>query len=150
MYPYDMLQESFEKSLVREQHATYWIKPVTCAIVDHRARLRREGELSRCLSKKLDWNIAAGFRANGSERARRVSKRMIALLKQGKVKEVWCSIRGWYGVASATAPGPYYLTMDKQTADRDDVYTKVYPLGIPSHAIFNPRTSTTAPHVMKH
>ena len=55
----------------------------------------------------------------------------VGLLEAGDLAEAWSSWKGWYTAAADWPPKPCHETMEKQTAERVDLYEKLPPLGDP-------------------
>jgi hypothetical protein len=51
-----------------------------------------------------------------------VGKSIIANLAEGKVHEAFRHLKGWYQVATETQAWPCFQTMEKQMAERVDLY----------------------------
>jgi hypothetical protein len=51
-----------------------------------------------------------------------VGESIVADLAEGNVHEVFCHLKGWYWAATETQARPCFQTMEKQKAERIDLY----------------------------
>jgi hypothetical protein len=66
-------------------------------------------------------------------------------LAGGNVQEAFCHLKGWYRSATDTQARPCFQTMDRQTAERIDLYRRRDSPGLPIHVgenLFDVRDDT--------
>jgi hypothetical protein len=54
-----------------------------------------------------------------------------AKLDKGNIQEAFCHLKGWYCEAGKAASRPCFMTMERQTEEREELYRKVPPPGDP-------------------
>ena len=106
----------------REYAAKSWIRPGTWALIDRRGSMRKQGTLTRHEGRKLGREVKRAIKADQVERARRAGEAAVLLLTEGKAKESWRTVRGWYRKESERASRPCFKTMEKQTQGREGLY----------------------------
>ena len=73
-----------------------WISDATWKLVDHRAMLRKKGELSSRGSRVLNRQVRAALKAPRYQRASKAAEQIEMSLKAGEPKEAWRVLKGWY------------------------------------------------------
>ena len=74
-------------------------------------------------------HIKAALKVDRQQRAANVASEMEGHLAAGDPKEAWRCIQGWYRVVEDRAPKPFYESMSKQTAEREELHRKIPPRG---------------------
>ena len=120
-----------EKVEHRERAANEWIRPGTWVLINQRVTFRKEGNLSMAEGRRLNRAIKAALKADRVERTRRAGEAVMGHLASGEVKEAWRTLRGWYRKAEDQAPKPCYATMEAQTKEREELYSRVASPGGP-------------------
>jgi hypothetical protein len=120
----------------RAQLRNSWLSAPTWVLIDRRAMLRRQGKLSKRMSRLLGRQIASGLKGDRRQQAADVAEYIEGLLASGETKEAWRCLKGWYKATADTAPAASQLSLDVQSAKRVDLYRKVPPPGdpLPIHA----------------
>ena len=93
---FETLRRAVEPQQARDRPENSWIRPGTWALIDSRAAARRDGHLSRALSRRYGRKIRASLKLDRIEQARRVGEAISGHLATGDYKEAWRSLRGWY------------------------------------------------------
>ena len=120
-----------EPQQARDRPENSWIRPGTWALIDSRAAARRDGHLSRALSRRYGRKIRASLKLDRIERARRVGEAISGHLATGDYKEAWRSLRGWYRAAGNVPQKRCHAAMEQQTKEREALYAAVDPPGEP-------------------
>ena len=81
--------------------------------------------------RRLNRAIKAALKADRVERTRRAGEAVMGHLASGEVKEAWRTLRGWYRKAEDQAPKPCYATMEAQTKEGEELYSRVASPGGP-------------------
>ncbi len=71
-----------------------WISAPTWGLIDRRAMLRRQGELSKRMSRLLGRQIASGLRGDRRQQAADVAGNIEGLLASRETKEAWWCLKG--------------------------------------------------------
>merc|ERR1711906_12899 len=122
---------AIEKVPKRERDAYVWIRPGTWAAVDERAARKNAGTLTRRMGRKLTRRIRRMLGEDRVERARRAGEKAVLLREEGKEKEAWAVVKGWYRQATEKPSKPCHRTMARQTKEREDLYARREPPGDP-------------------
>jgi len=115
------LKATVEKKAIRASPRNQWISQETWALVDRRAQLRSRGSLPGN-NYALSRQIGASFARDRQRRAEDDAAEIGRLLGEGDLKEAWGIVKRWYRAASNRGPTPCRKTMEKQTAERVDLY----------------------------
>jgi exonuclease III len=128
---FEALREDISPPAPRARKSNHWISPATWKLVDHRAMLRRKGQLAQQGARKLGREIKASLKSDRRQRAADTASAVERNLEAGDPKEAWRCLKGWYRAVEDRAPKPCYDSMDKQTTEREKLYEKVPPPGDP-------------------
>ena len=118
--------------------------------VDERGAKRNAGVLKRSEGRKLTRRIHKLLGEDRVERPRRAGEKATLLRAEGKEKEAWAVVKGWYRQVSKKPAKPCAQTMARQTKERVDLYARREPPGdpIPCNAS-RPPSLRMAPRRMK-
>ena len=125
------LQDAIVPPPARERPENQWISEQTWALIDNRARLRREGRLLQRAGGGMGRQINAALKGDRKQRADNIATDISHHLHEGDVVEALRCVKGWYRVAEDRAPKPCHESMEKQTKEREELYAKVPPPGDP-------------------
>ena len=128
---FEDLASSIEAPPPRKRKDNAWISDDTWVLIQHRAEIARKGTLNHSEGRRLQRRIWASLRADRSVRAARVGDAIEQELAGGNVQEAFRHLKGWYTEAAAKAPPPCYLQLERQTADREELYRRRDPPGEP-------------------
>ena len=93
----------------RAQPRNSWISAPTWGLINRRAMLRRQGKLSKRMSRLLGWRMVSGLRGDRQQQAAYVAGNIEGLLASGETKEAWQCLKGWYKATTNTAPAASQL-----------------------------------------
>ena len=132
---FEALKASVERPKPRELQSNGWISTETWDLIDRRAALRKYGSLTQRVERQLGRRIKQSLKSDRQERARKAGVEITDHLSNGELKDAWSVAKRWYRLASETAPKPCYHSLEKQTAERVDLYQNVVSPGddIPIH-----------------
>ena len=139
---FKVLETSVKIPPPQERNKNHWISLATWKLVDDQARHRKLGLLTKQLLRVHNQKVQAGLKSDRKQRAVDAGARIKQKLGEGDLKEAWRGLKGWYRAVEERAPKPCYLTMEKQTNEREALYGKVDPWGIPSRSTLNHLQST--------
>jgi len=128
---FEDLKAACEEPPPRQRAANNWILAETWRLVDERAMLRAKGTLSQQKHRQLNRKVKAGLNLDRSQRATDTAEAMELELREGDSKEAWRLLKGWYQNVEDRAPKPCYHSIERQTRERVELYTKVQPPGDP-------------------
>lgn len=95
--------------------------------MDRSTSKRHQGTLSRQEEQKLGRKIKKLLQTDRVKKVRRVGEADVLLLQDGKVEELWRTVRGWYKVMGDRTPKPCYKTMEAQKKEREELYGYMEP-----------------------
>ena len=126
---FEELKATIEKPKARARPSNNWISSDTWALVDRRAALRHNGSLTQNEARSLGRQIGSSFAEDRKKRAKDAADEIALHLAGQDLQEGWNVAKRWYRAASDVAPKPCYESMEKQTAERVELYGKVEPPG---------------------
>ena len=91
-----LLAAAIKKPPRRERKENSWIRPGTWAVIDEHVFKANAGVLTRQQGRKLTRRIHKLLREDQVERARRAGEKATLLRVEGKEKEAWTVVKGWY------------------------------------------------------
>ena len=115
----------------REKRENNWFSPATWKLVDDRAWQRKLGLLTKQSLRMHNQKVKAGLNLDRKQHAADTEARIKQKFEEGNLKEAWCGLKGWYSAVEEKAPKPCYLSMEKQTKERVELYEKIEPPGDP-------------------
>jgi hypothetical protein len=107
------------------------ISAPTWGLIDRRASLRQQGNLTKQMARLLGHQIASYLNGDRRQRAADVVETIEGHLADGETKEVWRCLKGWYKTTSKSAPAVSPMSLATQTAKCVDLYRKSPPRGAP-------------------
>ena len=128
---FEWLTQECQPPPPRERKQNTWIQPATWALIDARASLRKEGLLTKQLSRKHNQGVKAALKNDRQKRAANNADAIEASMAAGEMQEAWQQLKGWYQAAEDRAPMPWHATLAAQTEEREQLYAKVPPPGGP-------------------
>ena len=69
--------------------------------------------------------VKAGLNSDRKQRTAGAGARIKQKLEEGDLKKAWHGLKGWYSAVEERAPKPCYLSMEKRSNERVDLYGKV-------------------------
>ena len=128
---FEELKATVEPVPARERIYKSWISSGTWALIDRRAALRKAGDLAGRKRARLACQIEKALSQDRRRRAEEAGSVIEGHLIQGRVKEAWRTLKGWYRVSEGKAPRPSLQTMERQTSERVELYARATPTGDP-------------------
>ena len=122
------LADSVTVPPARKRDYNDWISPRSWDLIDKKAALRkisRRGRLSGRRRARLGCKIGKSLRRDWRQRTEDAAAEVEGHLDKGEIKEAWRSLKFWYREVEGRAPRPSLQTMEKQTAERVELYAKV-------------------------
>ncbi len=71
------------------QPCNSWISAPTWALIDKKAKLRQQGNLTKLMSHLIGWQIMTGLRGDRWQQAADVAENIEMHLVNGEMKEAW-------------------------------------------------------------
>ena len=105
------LADAIDKPPKREWVENSWIRPGTWAVVDEHGSKKNAGTLKRQEGRKLTRRIKRLLGEGWVERARRAGEKATLLRAEGKEKEAWVVVQGWYRQATEKPSKPCHRAM---------------------------------------
>ena len=127
------LRRAVPKPQPRDQHRHAWISKETWKLVDERVTMRRKPR-ARTGMRRLGKAIQVSLKGDWRWRVEEAGSAVEALLKEDppNAKEVWRRMKGWYQAAAKRGPPPARATLERITAERTELYSRVPSLHPPS------------------
>ena len=131
------LQRAVPKAQPREARLNAWISEETWRLINKRVSARRDARKRQAVKRKLGRPIKVSLAADQKRRADKAGAKVESLVKVDPplIQEVWYHQKGWYKAAVDRTLPPARVTLERITADRVALYSRVLPLGenIPVH-----------------
>jgi hypothetical protein len=118
------LQKTCEEDAPTKRKRNDWISEKSWRLIAHRAMLRHTGCLCQAGGHRLHRQIGASLRKDRADRTAHVGALIKLELAGGNVQEAFRHLKGWYRAASDTEAKPCNQTMERQTSERVDLYTR--------------------------
>ena len=114
-----------------EARKNTWILAKTCRIVDERVSARQDIAKYQALISRLGCAIRAGLSTDRKRRAEEAGAEVESLLVSETPlhREAWHCIKEWYKAAVDRALPPAWVTLERITAERVELYSYVPPPG---------------------
>jgi hypothetical protein len=103
----------------------------TWLLIRQRTSLRRAGWLRQLEGRRMQLAIHAALKRDRAACTAQVGDLIIAELAKGNVHEAFRHLKGWYREASETQAKPCPQTMERQTAERVELYRRRDLPGLP-------------------
>ena len=116
------LVEACEEIPKAERPSHDWIRPGTWAFIDERASRRKHGTLTRSEGRWIKRRINKALAADRQEWALQAGHTIMGHLEAGEAREAWDVARAWHKEVDPAALLPCYRELEKQTAEREDLY----------------------------
>ena len=144
---FDQLMGKVDTPPHRSREENAWICPGTWALVDERSKLRQLRRLTQAEGRRLGRRIHAALKADRAERARKAGEQVMGHLEECNPRAAWRTLGAWYKTVSGRAGNPCYHRMERQTAEREQLYAHVPPPGqsIPKNADRPPQMTPSRP-----
>jgi hypothetical protein len=108
-----------------------WMHDNMWLLIKRRTSLRRAGRLRQSEGRRMQHAIYAALKKDCAARMAEVGELIIAELAEGNVHEAFRPLKGWYREASETQGKPCPQTMERQTAERVELYRRCNSPGLP-------------------
>ncbi len=108
-----------------------WISEESWRLIAHRAMLRRTGRLCQTGGRRMQRQIGALLCKDHADRTERVGTLIESKLTGGNVQEAFRHLKGWYRATSEMQAKPCFHTVERQTSERVDLFTRRLLLGDP-------------------
>jgi exonuclease III len=96
----------------------------TWKLIKKRASLMRSGKIRQDAARRMQRKVKAALKADKSRLAAEAGERIVSELREGKVQEAFCHLKGWYRNALETQAKPCHQTMERQTNKRVELYAE--------------------------
>eukprot|EP00978_Attheya_sp_CCMP212_P011677 scaffold28947_cov48-Attheya_sp.AAC.3 len=118
------------------RRASSWISDESWKLIDTRLAFRRAFGHDQAAIRRLTRQIQASLQADRKIRVEKAGDNVEALLQKEPpdLQGAWNALKGWYRVVGDRAPPPSWDTLEKVTAEREDLYRKETPLGCQSQS----------------
>ena len=125
----------------RERKCNEWIHGGAWALVNQRSSLQKQGKLSMVEGRRLGRHIKALLQSDRDNRALQAGHTIMVHLGDKEERKALGALRGWHKEVDPAASKPCYRALDKQTEEREELYTRRNPPGtpVPSNARRTPR-----------
>jgi hypothetical protein len=126
---FEDLRSSVERPENQVSRRASWISDESWKLIDTRLALRREAGHDQAAIRRLTRRIQASLKADRKSRVEKAGANVEALLQKepSDLQGAWNALKGWYRVAGDRAPPPSRDTLEKVTAEREDLYRKETP-----------------------
>jgi hypothetical protein len=115
-----------------------WILKESWRLIAHRAMLRRTGRLCQVGGCCIHCQIGASLCKDREDQTARVGCAVESKLLGGNVQEAFCHLKGWYRAVSEIQAKPCYHTMELQTSEWVNLYTRRASPGNPLPINYGP------------
>ena len=122
-----------------------WVSEATWQLIKRRTSLRRAGQLRRHEASAMQREVQQCLRVDRDARTKKVGENISTELAGGNVQEAFRHLKGWYRFTTDTQARPCFQTMDRQTAERIDLYRRRNSPRLPIHVgenLFDVRDDT--------
>jgi hypothetical protein len=128
---FEELRSSVERPTIQVSRRASWISDESWKLIDTRLALRRAVGHDQAAIRRLTRRIQASLQADRKLRVEKAGDNVEALLQKEPpdLQGAWNALKGWYRVAGDRAPPPSWDTLEKVTAEREDLYRKETPPG---------------------
>ncbi len=128
---FETLKATSQEPTAAKQHWRNWISNGTWLLMRQCTLLRWAGQLRRTKGTHMQCAVHSTLKVDRAAQTAQVSNSIVANLAKGNVQEAFRHLKGWYQMATETQAKPCYLTMEKQMAERIDLYRQRDPPGDP-------------------
>jgi hypothetical protein len=125
------LRATCEEDAPTRHTCSNWITEESWRLIAHRAMLRRTGRLCQAGGRRMHRQISALLRRDRAARTEWVGTLIESELMVGNVQEAFRHLKGWYRAMSETQAKPCYHTMERQTSEGVNLYTRRLSPGDP-------------------
>jgi hypothetical protein len=101
-----------------------WMDNSTWLLIKQRMSLRRAGQLCQLEGRRMQRAIHAALKRDRAVRTAQVGELIVAELPKGNVHEAFRHLKGWYREALETQARPCFQTMERQMAERVELYRR--------------------------
>jgi hypothetical protein len=119
---FEALKATCKEPEVVRCHWRDWVSDGTWLLIKQRTSLRRAGQLHWCVGQGMQRAIHAALKVDRTACAAQVGNSIVADLAEGNLHEAFCHLKGWYWAATETQAQPCFHTMERQMAERVDLY----------------------------
>ena len=120
---FEELKVICEEPTAAKHHWRNWMRDSTWLLIRQCTSLHRAGQLSRCVSQRMQRTIYAVLKRDRTACMAQVGESIVAKLAKGNVHEAFCHLKGWYWSATDTQARPCYQTMWKSRRWSASSYT---------------------------
>ncbi len=123
------LQATCKEPEAVKQHWHDWVGAGTWLLIKQCTSLRQAGRLHQCIGQRMQCAIQAALKVDCTACTAQVGKSIVADFAKRNVHEAFHHLKGWYQAAMETQARPCFQTMERQTAERVDLYQRRDSLG---------------------
>ena len=128
---FEALKATCAEPETAKKHWRDWMSDDTWLLIKQRTSLRRAGQLRQSEGRRMQRAINAALKRDRTARTAQVGESIVAELAEGNVHEAFRHLKGWYREASETQARPCLQTMERQTAERVELYRQRDSPGLP-------------------
>ena len=125
------LRGAVPKPTPREARRNAWISAETWQLIDERVSTRRDPRYGQADRRRLGKEIKESLAQDIRRRTEETGAEVEAMMKADPplIQEAWYRLQGWYKAAVDCAPPPARATLNRVTAERATLYSRVPPPG---------------------
>ena len=128
---FEGLKVTCEEPATTKAHWRDWMSDSTWLLIKQRTSLRRAGQLRQSEGRRMQRAIHTALKRDRAARTAQIGDSIVAELAEGNVHEAFRHLKGWYREASETQARPCLQTMERQTAERVELYRRHDSPGLP-------------------
>ncbi len=128
---FEALKDTCKEPETTKAHWHDWMDDSMWLLIKQRTSLRQAGRLCQPEGRRMQRAIHAALKRDRAARTAQVGKLLVAKLAKRNVHEAFRHLKGWYREASETQVRPCFQTMERQTAERVELYRRRDSPGLP-------------------
>jgi hypothetical protein len=109
---------------MKQRDCKHWVSDMTWQLIKWRTSLCQAGQLHRHEASMMQREVQKSLCMDRDVRMKHVGEMISHELAGGNVQEAFCHLKVWYRSATDTQAHPCFQTMDRQTAERIDLYRR--------------------------
>jgi hypothetical protein len=119
---FTVLQATCKDPEAAKRHWRDWVSEGMWLLIKQCTSLRRAGRLRWCIGQRMQRAIYMALKVDRIVPMAQVGKAIVANLAEGNMHKAFHHLKGWYRAAMEAQARPCFQTMEKQTAERVDLY----------------------------
>jgi hypothetical protein len=126
-----VLQATCKDPEAAKRHWHDWVSDKMWLLIKQCTSLPWAGRLRQCVGQCMQHAIYTLLKGDRTAHAAQVGESIVPNLAEGNVHEAFHHLKGWYRAAMETQAWPCFQTIEKQTAERVDLYQQCESPGLP-------------------